>query len=263
MTQAKNISIIIVLTLVSGVVLAQKGVYLGVVSGLNASFILDKGLQQDPRYVEKFTFKTVPAEFVTNINFKSTMGLKTELGISNSGQVYDVVDATKNIVGKREIDLKYITLNMLIQRIWGNDKNNISAGLGPQLLLMQKGKEVVNWASGLYNVPVEALPNNIIPNASGIYQLSEKPEEILASLENSDAGKQFSAAQLAISGGFTANIKLYKHLYLDLNFRGSYNFTDARGKDLIDGLKNGTTKDLLGRRSNLLVGVVGGIVFKL
>ena len=135
--------------------------------------------------------------------------------------------------------------------------------LGPQFSFLTAGREIVTAAAGTYNTPAgQATLLSIVYdqpaviNANNTYTtLTAANEYVVASYNNPNPTKNYTNFDLQLSGGFGLDITVAKNIYISALVRASYGILDARGDDLISSVKTGTSKELFGRRSNLLVGV--------
>jgi hypothetical protein len=87
---------------------AQVNVHVGVTTAYNATFVLDQGLSDDPRYNSKFTHSWAPVGLNVGVDLSRTFGLSLEGIQSIQGQVYELIDVGKKVAGERKIELEYI-----------------------------------------------------------------------------------------------------------------------------------------------------------
>ena len=66
---------------------AQVEVHIGVATGYNATFVLDKGLSKDPRYNSIMTYNWAPIGMSFGVDFSRTFGLTLE-GIKSTQGKY-------------------------------------------------------------------------------------------------------------------------------------------------------------------------------
>ena len=79
--------------------------HVGATTAVNATFVLDQGLADDPRYNSTFTVKSAPIGLTVGVDFKSGVALQLEGILAKQGQVFDLINTANQIAGKREIDL--------------------------------------------------------------------------------------------------------------------------------------------------------------
>ncbi len=237
-------------------------IHIGATTGLNATFVLDKGLREDPRYNSTYTYQWSPVGMSFGVNLGRRLGLQLESILSNQGQLYEVVNAAKEMAGKRDISLQYINIPMLLQFMGGgNGKARTNFNFGPQLGLLTKAKEIVQFEPGTYTIPDDPnfeLPPGATDNGNGTYTLEEAYTQ-----EFSKEANNFKNAEFQIAMAFGVDIDLSRHLYLSTQVRANYSLTDMRNGDVIDAIRNGTVSDVLGARANMLVGVQVGLHYML
>lgn len=241
-------------------------IHLGATSAYNATFVLDKGLSDDPRYNSTYTYQLSPVGFNFGVDFGRKFGLQLESILSNQGQIYELVDVAGKVAGERKIDLQYINIPMMMKFMGGGDgKARTNFNFGPQLSLLSKAKETLQADGGsTFTIPeglsfedVEADFEGAINNGDGTYSMpqgSTSPKDLLSKEANDFRNAEF---QLAMAFGF--DLDLSKHLYLSAQVRANYSLTDMRNGDVIDAIKAGNAGDVFGSRANLLVGVQMGL----
>src|SRR5690349_991894 len=95
---------------------AQVNVHFGATTAINATFVLDKGLTQDPRYDKpEMTYKMAPIGFNFGLDLGRKFGLSLESILSKQGQIYKIIDAAEQIKGQRKIDMSLLQLPMLLR----------------------------------------------------------------------------------------------------------------------------------------------------
>lgn len=241
-------------------------IHLGATSAYNATFVLDKGLSDDPRYNSTYTYQLAPIGFNFGVDFGRKFGLQLESILSNQGQIYELVDVAGKVAGERKIDLQYINIPMMMKFMGGGDgKARTNFNFGPQLSLLSKAKESLQANGGsTFAIPegmtiedVEKDFEGAIDNGDGTYSMppgTSSPKDLLTKQANDFRNAEF---QLAMAFGF--DLDLSKHLYLSTQVRANYSLTDMRNGDVIDAIKAGNAGDVFGSRANLLVGVQMGL----
>jgi hypothetical protein len=239
-------------------------IHLGATSAYNATFVLDKGLSEDPRYNSTYTYQLSPVGFNFGVDFGKRFGLQLESILSNQGQIYELVDVAGKVAGERKIDLQYINIPMMMKFMGGGDgKARTNFNFGPQLSLLSKAKETLQANAGTFAIPegvdFAAIQQEFpaaVNNGDGTYDIptTQSPKDLLTKEANDFRNAEF---QLAMAFGF--DLDLSKHLYLSAQVRANYSLTDMRNGDVIDALKAGNAGDIFGSRANLLVGVQMGL----
>lgn len=233
-------------------------IHIGATTGLNATFVLDKGLREDPRYNSTYTYQWSPVGVSFGVNLGRKLGLQLESILSNQGQLYEVVNQAKEIAGKRDISLQYINLPLLLQFMGGGSgKARTNFNFGPQLGLLTKATELVRFDPGTYTIPDDPnfeLPPGATDNGDGTYTLTEAYTQ-----QFSKEANDFKNAEFQIAMAFGVDIDLSKHLYLSTQVRANYSLTDMRNGDVINAIRNGSASDIFGARANMLVGIQLGL----
>jgi len=241
---------------------AQIAVHVGATTAYNATFVLDKGLSEDPRYSSTMTYNWAPIGFNFGVDFSRKFGLSLESILSHQGQIYEIVDVAEKVVGQRTIDLSYVNLPLLMRFMsGGNGATRANFNLGPQLSLLTDASEVMQYSASTQTFPPGSeLPpgaTNIQNHPDGSVTAdvpAQSPEEIMSKEMNS-----FKNAEFQIAGAFGLDIDLAKHLYLSTQIRATYSLTDMRNGDVIEAIKEGNTSDIFGQRANVVVGVQLGV----
>ncbi|MDH5400503.1 MAG: PorT family protein [Cyclobacteriaceae bacterium] len=256
--------------------------HVGASTAINSTFVLDQGLKADPQYVSVTDFQMAPFGFNFGVNFGKKFGLQLESILANYKQVYkikDKVDQAKEI-GEMGFEMKYLHLPMLLKFMNGSDKKaRMNFNFGPQLSLLRSGAETLAFgpdAAGqsmaIPDIPIDPLTGEpdmsnlpvgtTFDPASGEYTLPDPfPTDPAAAdpktlLEKGAANKleSFKNQEFHIVGGFGLDVDLSQNIYMSLNVKADYSFTDMRNGDLIDQLQGGSVSDIFGNRSNLAIG---------
>jgi hypothetical protein len=245
---------------------AQIGVHFGATTAINATFVLDKGLTEDPRYNKpEMTYKMAPIGFNFGVDLGRKFGLSLESIMSKQGQIYKIIDAAEQIKGQRKIDMSLLQLPMLFRFMsGGNGGARANFNLGPQLSIIRDAVESVQAQAGNYTIPegmdiaaIQAEFPSATDNGNGTYTIPDVPtREVLSKKLDS-----FKNSEFAIAGSFGLDIDLSKHLYLTSQIRATYSLTDMRNGDVIDQIKEGGNP--FGNRANLAVGIQLGLHYSL
>jgi hypothetical protein len=252
-------SILMILT-----VQGQAQIHFGATTAYNATFVLDKGLSEDPRYSSTYTYNWAPVGFNFGVDLGRKFGLQLESIISNQGQIYNVINTAKEIAGTRKIDLQYVNIPLLMKFSGGGSggvRGNFN--FGPQLAIMTKGIETLTTEAGQFEIPEGVDFNDIaqdypsaINNGDGTYTL---PQDIPTRALLEKELNEFKEAEFQLAAAFGLDIDLSKHLYLTTQVRANYSFTDMRNEDIINSLKDGDFSEIFGGRANFMVGVQIGL----
>jgi|GEM_PF-5224096 len=164
-------------------------VHLGATTAYNATFVLDKGLSDDPRYNSTYTYQLAPIGFNFGVDFGRKFGLQLESILSNQGlesilsnqgQIYDMINVAEQIAGQRKIDLQYINLPLMMKFMGGgNGKARTNFNFGPQMSILTKAVESIQANAGTFTIPTDLtfediqndFPTAIFDQATGGYTL--------------------------------------------------------------------------------------------
>ena len=238
-------------------------IHLGATTAVNATYVLDKGLSEDPRYNSTATYQWAPIGFNFGVDFGRKFGLSLEGIKSKQGQIYDMIDAYEKIKGQRKISLDYLQLPMLLRFMsGGNGGARANFNLGPQLSLLTNARETIEAQAGDFQIP-EGMDFSAIQqefpqasdNGDGTYTIPNIPSQDILTKKAND----FKNTEFSIAGAFGLDIDLSKHLFLTTQVRATYSLTDMRNGDVIEKIKSGDSADIFGQRANLLVGVQLGL----
>jgi hypothetical protein len=238
-------------------------IHLGATTAVNATYVLDKGLSEDPRYNSTATYQWAPIGFNFGVDFGRKFGLSLEGIKSKQGQIYEMIDAYEKIKGQRKISLDYLQLPMLMRFMsGGNGGARANFNLGPQLSLLTDARETIEAQAGDYQIP-EGMDFTAIQqefpqasdNGDGTYTIPNIPSQDILTKKAND----FKNTEFSIAGAFGLDIDLSKHLFLTTQIRATYSLTDMRNGDVIEKIKSGDSADIFGQRANLLVGVQLGL----
>jgi hypothetical protein len=238
-------------------------VHIGATTAINATFVLDKGLSEDPRYNSTMTYNTAPIGFNFGVDFTNKFGLSLESILSNQGQIYEVIDAAKKISGERKIDLTYMNLPLLVRFMsGGNGAARANFNIGPQVSFLTQATETLQFDAGTYDKPTDPnfeIPDGGTDNGNGTYTIPEdkdfdNPTEIYSKAED-----DFKNTEFQIAAAFGLDIDIARHLYLTTQIRANYSLTDMKSGDAWKTLSGSRPQDILSQRANLLVGIQLGL----
>ena len=254
---------LMVLPLLLAPFFAMGQVHVGVTTGVNSTFVLDKGLSQDPRYNSQMTYNFAPVGLALGVNISNGFGIQLESILANQGQVFEVLDVAKTVVGERKIDLSYIQLPLLFKFMSPKaTKARTNFSLGPQLSILRNGVETIQYEASTQNIEnPNDLPEGATLNADGSYNVPALPNTELLSSSAEEEIRRFNETELQIAASFGVDIDISRYLYLSTAIRANYSFTDMRNGDLVDFLENSTLDDLFGRRANVSIGAQIGLNF--
>lgn len=243
---------------------AQVSVHVGLTTAYNATFVLDNGLSEAPRYRSQMTYNWAPVGLNVGVDLSRGFGLSLESIMARQGQVYEIIDIADKVVGQRNIQYESLQIPLLMRFMSkGNSAVRGNFNLGPQLSILTRASEIIQYSASTQTFPKGAtLPpgaSDVVmrPDGSVTATVPAQGAKELASKE----ADSFKNTEFQIAAAFGLDIDLARHLYLSVQARGNYSITDTRNGDVIDALKQGTTSDVFGKRANLMLGVQTGLHF--
>jgi hypothetical protein len=241
---------------------AQK-FHAGVTTGINTTFLLDKGLADDPRYNATYTYSFSPIGLAAGVDFSPRFGLQLETILTNQEQVYEVIDIARTVVGERHIDMQSVNIPLLFKFMSGaSSRARMNFSLGPQLAVMTRGTETLEYTASTQEIPHGvAIPEGAVENGDGTYDVPALNKTELLSTAAQDPLAEFKKTQVQFAGNLGVDIDLSENIYFSTLLRANYSLTDMRNDELIALMKQNTNiaEDLFGRRANLLVGLQFGV----
>jgi len=247
---------------VASISYGQVGVHVGVTAGYNATFVLDNGISEAPRYKSQMTYNWAPFGFDVGVDFSRGFGLSLEAIMARQGQLYDIINTADQVVGQRNIRYESLQLPLLMRFMSkGNSSVRGNFNLGPQLSILTRASEIMQYSASTQTFPKGAtLPDgasNVVMRPDG--SVTATVPALSATELASKEANSFKNTEFQIAAAFGLDIDLARHLYLSIQTRGSYSITDVRNSDVIEDLKNGGSTDVFGKRANLMLGVQTGV----
>ena len=242
---------------------AHAQIHLGATTAYNATFVLDKGLSEDPRYNSTYTYNSAPIGFTFGVDFGRKFGLSLESILSNQGQIYELVNVAEKVAGERKIDLQYLQLPLMMKFMGGGSgKARGNFNFGPQLSILTKAVESIQADAGEYKLPdgvdiaeIQQEFPAAVASGNGNYTIPNPTAKELLTKEAND----FKNTEFQLAAAFGLDIDLSKHIFLSTQIRANYSLTDMRNGDVLDAIKSGNTANIFGGRANFLVGVQIGL----
>ncbi len=253
----KKATLAILLVLVITQTKAQIKFHIGASTAFNSTFVLDKGLKADPRYLANATYKWAPVGFSFGIDLGKRVGIQLESLKAAQGQVYKVVDAYNQIVGERNFDMSYLQFPLLLKFMsGGSGLTRFNFQIGPQLSIIQTGTEIIKYAQSIQNIPDGVPPpEGAILQPDGTYQVPAVDEIISGTPDIQNALYSFQEKEIQLAAAIGLDFDIMRNFYLTTNIKANYSFTDMRGQDLLDLVKSGNVSEIFDQRANLAVGV--------
>jgi len=243
------------LTVVVGLTIdanAQK-LHIGATTGINTTFILDKGLTEDPRYNSTYTYDFSPIGLAVGVDFSPRFGIQLESILTNQAQIFEVIDIAKTVVGERRIDLQSVNIPLLFKFMNGSgNRARMNFSLGPQLAIFTEGKETLGYSAATLEIPPGvAIPEGAVENGNGTYDVPALANTELLSTTAENELEKFKKTQVQLVGNIGVDIDLTSNIYLSTQIRVNYSLTDMRNDELVAILKQGNNvaDDIFGRRA--------------
>lgn len=263
----KKITLILISLILVGSAKAQIKIHVGATTAINSTFVLDKGLKADPRYLSTATYKFAPIGFSSGVVFGKHFGINLEAIKAAQGQVYDVIDAYDKIVGMREFDMSYLQIPLMFQFLSGGDgMARFNFQMGPQLSIIQTGQELIQYAASTQNIPDGVVPpEGAVLNPDGTYDVPAIDRIVMATDDVPippsmiDSVFAFKNKEIQLTAAMGVDLDVSKNIYVTALIRANYSFTDMRGQELLDILKSGSLSEILDQRANLAVGIQLGV----
>ncbi len=240
---------------------AQVKIHLGATTAMNSTFVLDKGLKADPRYLSTATYKWAPVGLSFGIDLGKRFGLQLESIKAAQGQFYEVRDALDKVVGSRNFDMTYLQFPLMLKMMGGSDKAaRMNFQIGPQLSIIQTGTEILKYAQSFQKIPDGVVPpQDAILQPDGTYEVPAVDEIISGTDKIQGAVYKFKETEIQLAAAIGFDIDIMRNFYLSTNIRANYSFTDMRGQDLIDLVQSGSVSEIFNQRANLAVGMQLGL----
>jgi hypothetical protein len=130
-------------------VFAQPRVHVGITSGFNSTYVLDKGFSENPLYSSKANYEWAPVGASVGIDLSNRFGFQLESIKAAQGQIYQIAESAQqiqNMIAERNIDLTYLQFPLLMKMMSGSNKAaRFNFQLGPQLSLLSGGSETMRF----------------------------------------------------------------------------------------------------------------------
>ncbi|MBK0403226.1 outer membrane beta-barrel protein [Adhaeribacter sp. BT258] len=235
---------------------AQSGPYIGFISGINSTWVLDQKLFDDPNYEYNRTWNWAPYGVALGYKFNPISSVQVEFFKKNMGAEFDIIGRKPNVnqeetVGKKEIKLEYWSLPILYKYTTGGTVR-FNMHLGPQFSFLSKGSEVnkMNETAELHVGPGTDLHTDLsVPTLTypaGTYTLATKED--------------FKKTDFGLAFGFGMEADITNSLFFSANIRFYSGFKDIRSDEAIAEAKNWNYYD--DSRNNITGGLQLGIHYR-
>lgn len=249
-------------------VLAQEVHSLGLFTGIAIPYTWDGGINNDPRYRDRFDIKFSPIGLHYGVD-KDGYGFMLDPSLIHIGQNYNVINTTGGEIGNRKIDLTYVQVPVSL-KVHIIDmsffKVSFVAGAGVGFLL--NGKEAINHSAGKLYFPREMTGEE---NSAQALEFESTYQEYVTKVEydgvvvkkvNAELYKteDFQKFQLFGSLGFRSDWDFSENWRASFDLRGNIGILESRTSDRIDRIKNyEALYDMYGGRRDLYLSLTFGI----
>ncbi len=155
---------IFIFVLLTGSAIAQPRVHIGITTAFNSTYVLDKGISEDPRYSAQANYEWAPVGASLGVDFTNSFGLQLESIKAAQGQIYQMIEtvqSTQRMIAERNIDLSYIQFPLLLKMMsGGNSAARFNFQIGPQLSLLNSGSETIKF---IQDANINLAEGNDIP----------------------------------------------------------------------------------------------------
>lgn len=231
----------------------------GVFGGLNFPFTIDKGLQQDPRYIAKFTLRSTPIGFAYGYDMVGH-GFVVTPSFTQIGQKYIINNTVGGDVGTREVQMNYISVPVAL-KIHLNDLSFFRLSMVAALNFdyLMKGQELVTHFASKQKYPAGVkVPTD--PGYTVVYDGVFVPD---INKQVYVASDKFKAFQLSAGVGFRSDFDFSENWSMNFDGRAVFGIFDPRKDSYINTLKAGSSTnpgpDIYGQRREVYLCATIGI----
>lgn len=246
----------IVLLLASNSVFSQNVESFGVFGGFNVPITFDEGLQKDPRFIGKVTFRATPVGFTYGYDHVG-YGFVISPSFTKIGQKFILENTVGGDVGSRDVQLDYISVPIAL-KLHLNDMAffRLSAVAALNFNYLISGKEIISHSASKVKYPTGV----IIPTDPGYVEVFDGV--LVPEVNNQEyvSNDKFNPIQLFAAVGLRSDFDLNDDWSLNFDGRANFGLFDPRKKDYVDQLKQTTNApDLYGARREVYLSFEIGI----
>lgn len=246
-----------VIVLFSGYAYSQQhSVGFGVHSGFTIPVTLDQGKDRDPRYDPRYSLKAAPVG-ITIMKDYDGFGFLLSPGFVTIGQNYDVVNTEGGHFGRRNINMKYLTLPVAFKlHLIDLDFFRVSALASVSGAYLFDGDDRMSHEDTKLTFPEETyplLPEGYVVQYDGV---------LVPVIENQiNARKEdFNAFQVFAGVGLRSDWDVTNHWRVSFDVRVHYGLLDSRKDTYLQEIdRNEHIYDMSGDRNELFAHVNFGI----
>jgi hypothetical protein len=246
---------------------AQEVHSLGLFTGIAVPYTWDGGINQDPRYRDRFDIKFSPIGVHYGID-KEGHGFTFDPSIIHIGQNFNVINSTGGEIGHRKIDLKYVQIPVGIKLHiidMAFFKVSLVASVGVGFLL--NGKESIRHTDGKMKFPVEITGTTNDEHTAFETKYADFVKEVeydgvIVNNVNTKLWdtKDFQKIQLFGSMGFRSDWDFSENWRASFDLRANIGILEPRTPDYTNKVKNyEALYDIYGDRRDLFLSLTFGI----
>lgn len=234
----------------------QHSVGFGIHSGFTVPVTLDKGMDRDPRYDPRYSLKAAPIG-VTIMKDYEGFGFVLSPGLVTIGQNYDVVNTEGGHIGRRDINMKYVTIPVAFKlHLIDLDFFRVSALASVSAAWLFDADDRISHNDMKLTFPLETypyLPEGYAVEYDGVL-VPVVRNQVNANKEN------FNNLQVFVGVGVRFDWDVTNHWRVSFDTRVHYGLLDSRNKAYLQKIESfERIYDLSGDRNELFAHVSFGI----
>lgn len=205
----------------------------GVFGGFNVPVTFDEGLNKDPRYEGKVTFRATPVGFTYGYD-RVGFGFVLTPSLTKIGQKFLVKNTVGGDVGIRDVQMDYFNLPVAL-KLHLNDLSffRLSAVAALNFTYLLNGRETISYSASKQTYPSSVLiPSEpgytkvfdgvLVPEVNGLEYVSKN---------------QYNPFQLFAAVGLRSDFDLSDEWSINFDGRANFGLFDPRKKDYIEQLQ--------------------------
>ncbi|HNP95910.1 MAG TPA: outer membrane beta-barrel protein [Cyclobacteriaceae bacterium] len=228
----------------------------GVFGGFNVPITYDEGLNKDPRFVGKVTFRATPVGFTYGYDHVG-FGFVLSPNYTQIGQKFLIKNTVGGDVGSRDVQLNYFSLPVAL-KLHLNDLAffRLSAVAAINFNYLISGRETISHSAAKLKYPSSVrIPTD--PGYTEVFDGVLVPEVNNQEYVSKD---KYNPLQIFAAVGLRSDFDLSDDWSLNFDGRANFGLTDPRKKDYIEQLKQTSdAPDLYGTRHEVFLSVEIGI----
>lgn len=247
----------LVLISVCGMTYAQQhSVGFGIHSGFTIPVTLDKGMDRDPRYDPRYSLKGAPIGVTIMKDYKG-FGFVLSPGLVTIGQNYDVVNTEGGHIGRRNINMKYVTVPIAFKlHLIDLDFFRVSALASVSGAWLFDADDRISHDDMKLTFPLETypyLPDGYVVEYDGVL-VPVVRNQVNASKEN------FNNLQVFAGAGLRFDWDVTNHWRVSFDSRVHFGLLDSRNEAYLQEIESfESIYDQSGNRNELFAHVSFGI----